>query len=392
MLRQKLLEKLSQTFKEFPIVALIGPRQCGKTTLARQYASEALDFNPANYFDLEDMTDFHRLENPKITLGFTQGLIVIDEIQRLPGLFPALRVLVDGANNQRFLILGSASRHLIEQASESLAGRIAYIELTPFSAQEIQADKNISPNDPALLKIESLLWQRGGYPKAYLAETDPASFRWREAYIRTYLEQDIPNLGIKISPMALRRFWMMLAGYHGQTFNASEIGRSLGLSDKTIKNYLDILAGTFMVRLLPPWFENISKRQVKAPKIYFRDSGLYHTLLDIPDEKTLFHSKYLAASWEGFALEEVIRSLNATPEQTYYWGIHGQAELDLLIFKDGKRLGFEFKYSDPPKLSTSMQSALEHLKLDQLTVISPGDHQYPMAEKVIACGFTRVIQ
>jgi predicted AAA+ superfamily ATPase len=386
MQRQHFLQKISELFQSFPIVALIGPRQCGKTTLARQYASECRLFNPMNYFDLEDFTDFDRLENPRISLSPLEGLVVIDEIQRLPSLFPALRVLVDAPDSsKRFLILGSASRHLIEQSSESLAGRIVYLELTPFSVQEVNAANALN-----LQQLDSL-WLRGGYPKSYLSENDPASFRWREAYIRTYLEQDIRALGITISPVALRRFWMMLTGYHGQTFNASEMGKSLGLSDKTTRNYLDILAGTFMVRLLPPWFENIQKRQVKSPKIYFRDSGLYHALLDLTDGKDLFHSRYLGASWEGFALEEVIRAFEATPEQTYYWGIHGQAELDLLIVKNGQKLGFEFKYSDPPKMTSSMESALTHLNLDRLTVISPGEHQFPLHEKVVSMGLSRFL-
>lgn len=372
-LRHHYLEALTTAFETFPIVALIGPRQCGKTTLAKQFTSHAKQFSADQYYDLEDFTDLERLHNPKLALEPAQGLVVIDEIQRLPNLFPTLRVLADQhQSNRQFLILGSASQHLIQQASESLAGRIQYIELTPFSATEVSES--------------TLLWQRGGFPKSYFATSDEASQAWREAYIRTYLEQDLPNLGIRIPALSLRRFWMMLTHYHGNIFNASEIGKSLGISDHTAKRYVDILTGTFMVRTLLPWYENINKRQVKSPKIYFRDSGLYHSLLNIPNHSSLLRSPKLGASWEGMALEEICRFYEATPEQCYFWSIHNEAELDLLIIKDGKRLGFEFKYTDHPQLSKSIHSALKHLQLDRLTIIVPGNTHFQLDQRVYVAG------
>jgi len=393
--REAFLTQIESAFLNFPIVALIGPRQCGKTSLARSYTQTYLPkFNPVNYFDLEDIRDFERLQHPMLTLENLEGLVVIDEIQRLPALFPSLRVLVDQGlvgerqqdekNNKqkkRFLILGSASRYLINQSSESLAGRIFYIEIRPFNLNEVQTV------DSNFLSVSEHLWLRGGFPRSFLSPTDLVSFNWRESYVRTYLEQDLPALGLRVPSMVLRRFWMMLAGYHGQIFNASELGRSLGMTDHTVRYYLNILSETFMVRVLSPWFENINKRQVKSPKIYFKDSGILHLLLDIHDQKALLHSRFLGASWEGFALEEVIRKHNAAPEQCYFWSIHGQGELDLLLIKDGKRLGFEFKFSDVPKVTRSMQQALACLNLDQLIVLIPGEAPlFPIDLKIKAVG------
>lgn len=387
MKRQDFIECIENAFSTHSVVALLGPRQCGKTTLARQYTdkisqNEAGEDNQAllgshfprqNYFDLENTMDLARLTNAQLSLGELKNLIVIDEIQRAPELFPTLRVLVDeAANTRRFLILGSASPHLIRQSSETLTGRIQYIELTPFSYTET-GDLN-------------RLWLRGGFPRSYLAQTDESSYNWRLAYLRTFLEQDIPGFGLQVSPNHLRRFWMMLAHYHGNLFNASELGRSMQLSQKTVRHYLDILVNTFMVRELQPWFENISKRQVKSPKIYLRDSGLFHTLLGVQDLEHLKMNPKLGASWEGMVLEEIIHFHKAEKEECYFWSTHADAELDLLIIKNGKRLGFEIKYTDKPKLSKSMRISLHDLHLDELTLISPGKHDFPLHEKVRACG------
>lgn len=376
-LRATFEQRIKQAFKINPIVAILGPRQCGKTTLAKDYLAHNNIYLRQNYFDLERLVDVERLKTPELTLSNLTGLVVIDEVQRAPELFTTLRVLVDenrvGKNKKTFLILGSASTELIKQSAESLAGRITYIELTPFTLAETGNS------------IEQL-WLRGGFPRSYLAADDESSFAWRLEYVRTFLEQDIPNLGITIPPANLHRFWMMLAHYHGNIFNASELGRSLGLSHKTIRNYLDILAGTFMVRELAPWFANISKRQVKSPKIYFRDSGILHTLLNVQSKQDLLINPKLGASWEGLALEEIIRHLQARDNECFFWATHGHAELDLLIIKGSKKFGFEFKYTDNPKLTPSMKIALEHLELDRLFLIYPGDVKITLANRVEAIG------
>jgi predicted AAA+ superfamily ATPase len=375
MLRPIYLNKIRSAFKVHSVVALLGPRQCGKTTLAAMYSEQLSD---VHHFDLEDPRDLARLEAPMLALEELQGLIIIDEIQKRPELFPVLRVLVDKPNNkQKYLILGSASRDLIQQSSETLAGRIAYIELQPFSLQEVE-DSN-------------RLWLRGGFPRSYLADDISASNEWRRHYITTFLERDIPSLGINIPPAMLRRFWLMLAHYHGNIFNASEIGRSLGISHTAVRNYLSILVGVFMIRELSPWYENLKKRQVKAPKIYFKDSGLLNTLVGINTMDDLQTHPKLGAFWEGYALEEVVRYHQAEPEESYFWATHAGAELDLFIIKNGKRLGFEFKYTDSPKLTKSMQAALIDLSLDQLTVIFPGQGNFPLAAKVRAIGLASYI-
>ncbi len=371
MKRPFFIKQIERAFRSHSVVAILGPRQCGKTTLAHLFIKQEKLNGSVHFFDLENPVDLGILENPKTALESLDGLIVLDEIQRMPDLFPILRVLVDQKRpGRRFLVLGSASRDLIRQTSETLAGRIAYIELTPFSLFEVE-----SP---------SKLWLRGGFPNSYLADTIEDSMYWREQYVTTFLEKDIPSLGIRIAPQALRRFWMMLTHYHGQTFNASEIGKSLGLADTTVRHYLDILTGTFMVRQLLPWYENIKKRQVKTPKIYFRDSGIFHTLMGISDKKSLLHHPKLGASWEGFALEEVIRSHQAAMQECFFWGIHDQAELDLLLVKGGKRLGFEFKYTDAPSLTKSMQVAVDTLQLNSLDVVYPGKKDYQIKDKIWA--------
>jgi len=378
--RKYFINQLRKGLATHPVIALLGPRQCGKTTLAKQYAAikQAKSQPVIHHFDLEDPDDLAKLDAPKLAFEDLSGLIVIDEIQRQPELFSLLRVLVDQHKKRKFLILGSASRDLIKQSSETLAGRIRYIEVTPFSYFEVD---NLHK-----------LWFRGGFPNSYLAKNDENSNDWRSAYITTFLERDIPNLGIQIPARTLRRFWMMLAHYHGNIFNASEIGTSLGISHTTARHYLDILTGTFMIRELTPWIENINKRQIKSPKIYFRDSGILHSLLGIPDLQALQNHPKLGVSWEGFALEEVIRSHHATPEECYFWGIHSQGELDLLIFKNGKRLGFEFKYSDAPRLTTSMQLAQDTLQLDKLTVIYPGNSHYRLTKEIEVVGLENYLQ
>jgi uncharacterized protein len=364
------LKQIALQLKVHPVCGVLGPRQAGKTTLARQYAKSHLN-EPVHFFDLENPFDLARLEEPFMALSQLKGLVVIDEVQLMPHLFPVLRVLVDERSRQ-FLILGSASRDLIQKSSETLAGRIGYVELTPFTLGEVKDSRT--------------LWRRGGFPRSFLAPSDEESFVWRQAYITTFLERDIPSLGFKIPPVQMRRFWMMLAHSHGQIFNASEIGRSLGVSDHTVRRYLDILVGTFMMRHLPPWFENISKRQVKSPKVYFRDSGILHTLLNLRSQEDIESHPKLGASWEGFALEETIRLHHVHPEDCYFWATQSGAELDLLLFKGGKRLGFEFKYSDAPKITPSMKIALEEIKLDHLTIVYPGDQHYDFNKKISVIG------
>lgn len=378
--RSTYLEEIAECFATHPVVAILGPRQCGKTTLAELYAQESFNNNGTiTRFDLEDPRDIARLETPMLALENLEGLIIIDEIQLRPNLFPVLRVLVDKyRKKQRYLILGSASRDLIQQSSETLAGRITYIELSPLSISEVQESKE--------------LWLRGGFPPSYLASNNQRSLRWRQEYIRTFLERDIPNLGLRVPAQAVRRFWMMLLHYHGNTLNSSELARSLGWSNTRIQHYLDILSGTFMIRQLSPWHENLSKRQVKAKKIYFRDSGVMHSLMGIESRVALTNHPKLGASWEGFALEEIIRYHNVDSEACYFWAVHSGAELDLLIFKEGKRLGFEFKYSDQPKLTKSMAIAKEDLKLDNLTVVVPGDSRFPLRKDNIGvCGLDNYI-
>lgn len=372
MERKIYLELVHRQFRIHPICAILGARQVGKTTLARQFAKT--QSQKVEFFDLENPIHLASLETPMLTLSkFNDCIVVIDEIQRRPELFPILRVLVDDPEKKyTFLILGSASRDLIRQSSETLAGRIGYIELPPFTLFETD------DSDKLLI--------RGGYPRSYLAESQEDSFLWRNDYINTFLERDLPSLGFDIPAKMMHRFWMMLCFYHGQTFNATEIANSLVLSDKTVRKYLDILAGTFMIRILQPWFENIKKRQVKTPKIYFRDSGIFNALSAIHSITELAKTPKIGPLWEGFALEEVINCLQIRSDDCYFWASQNGAKLDLLAFKNGKRLGFEFKYSDSPKITKSMNIAIEDLKLDHLYVIFPGKIMFPMSEKITACG------
>ena len=380
MHRPDFLQRIAAQFEIHPVVALLGPRQCGKTTLARLVA-DASAGGEVSFFDLEDPADLAALSEPKLALAPLSGLVVLDEIQRLPAVFPVLRVLVDRPDNSaRFLVLGSASRDLIRQSSETLAGRIGHIEVTPFSLAETGSDSL------------DRLWLRGGFPRAFLARSDAAAEQWRKDYISTFLERDIPQLGIPIPAPTLRRFWMMLAHYHGQILNYSELARAFGVADTTIRRYLDILAGTFMIRLLPPWHENISKRQVKAPKLYLRDSGLFHNLIGIGDRRQLLAQPKLGASWEGFALETIARQLALDENEAWFWATHSGAELDLLVIRDGRRIGYEFKFSDRPAVSRSARSALESLQLDHLYLVHPGSRHFPLTPQISALGLSAANQ
>lgn len=348
-----------------PIVALLGARQVGKTTLAREFVSK----DSAYYFDLEDPVVVDLMENPMTALQSLKGLVVIDEAQRQPKIFPVLRVLADREEQPaQFLILGSASPELSRQASESLAGRIEIIEMNGFSLAETGA-KNMDK-----------LWLRGGFPRSYLAANDEDSSRWRSDFIRTFLERDLASLGFGMSPVAMRRFWAMIAHYNGQVWNSTEVAGSLGVAPNTARSYMDALEQTFMVRQLQPWYAHVKKRLVKSPKLYFRDSGLYHSLMGIDNQDDLLRHPKLGASWENFALEQVLRCLN--PREAYFYGVHSGTELDLFI--PGKdQLGVEFKRQDAPKVTKSMRNAIEDLGLKQLWVIYPGIREYALSDNII---------
>ncbi len=378
MRRIRALTTVRSLFRTHPVVTLVGPRQCGKTTLAKDLAKgPGFKNGPVTRFDLEDPLDLARLSNPRLALEGLDGLVIIDEVQRSPELFPLLRVLVDQhRKSQRFLVLGSASGDLLRQSSESLAGRAALHELTPFSSHEV-------------VGLERL-WLRGGYPRAWLARTDSDAFTWLSQYTTTFLERDVPGFGVRVAAVALRRFWMMLAHVHGQVLNLSELGRAFGADHKTVAHYVDLLTSTFMVRQLQPWFANVSKRQVKAPKLYFRDSGLLHSLLGITARAQLDVHPIVGASWEGFALEQVVRELGLSPTECFFWATHASAELDLFAHVRGEPYGFEFKRSAAPKVTPSMRIALEDLKLKHLYVIYPGTKTYPLDPRITAVGLAAI--
>lgn len=359
--RATVQNKIAMALSRSPVTALLGPRQCGKTTLARLITAD----KGGAYFDLENPRDLARLSAPMVTLEQLQGLIVLDEVQRKPELFELLRVLADRPGHPaRFLLLGSASPTLVKGVSETLAGRLAFVDLSGFSLPEIDA-KNFQQ-----------LWLRGGFPRSYLAEDDQASYAWRNDFIRTFLERDIPQLGITIPAAVLRRFWTMIAHYHGQIWNGAEFARSLGSSEATARRYLDILSGSYMLRQLPPWHENLKKRQVKSPKVFIRDTGLLHALLSLESTDDVNHHPKMGASWEGFAIEEIIAA--ADSRDIYFWATHAGSELDLLLFSKGRRLGFEIKYADAPRTTKSMRIAMADLQLDKLYIIYPGPERYDL--------------
>jgi predicted AAA+ superfamily ATPase len=335
--------------------------------------------NESLFLDLEKPSDRRRLDAPMQILEGRSGLVILDEIQRRPELFESLRVLADDPHTSaRFLILGSASPDLVRGVSDSLAGRVTFVDLGGFTADEVG--------------IESLsdLWLRGGFPRSFLADDADASLAWRQDFTRTFLERDIPALGLSVPAETLRRFWMMLAHMHAELWNGSAIGRSLGINDKTARHHLDLLVGAFMVRALPPWFENLKKRQVKSPKVFLRDSGLLHSLLGIVDRDQLLGHPKLGSSWEGFVIEHILDRLGS--RDAYFWATHQGAELDLLVFHRGRRIGFEVKFSDAPKITRSMRTALNDLKLDQLWVIHPGDASWNMTESIEAVAFSELLK
>ena len=365
--RPEFTKEIETSIRNNPVTAIMGPRQCGKTTLARAITRST----ESNIFDLEDPADYGLLsETPKIILQQQKGLVILDEIQRIPELFPLLRVLADESDSPRkFLILGSASPDLVQKSSESLAGRIGFVNLTGFNLHEAGVEN-----------LEKL-WQRGGFPRSFLGTDERQSFSWRENFIQTFLERDISNYGFNIPPVTLRRFWLMLAHYHGQVWNGAEFARAMGVSEPTVKRYLDILTGAYMVRQLQPWHENIKKRQVKAPKVYIRDSGILHALLGIEGNGIYTHIKS-GASWEGFIIEQLLSKLKS--RDFYYWRTHTGTELDLMVLKGGKKLGFEVKFSETPKISRSMLSAFDDLKLDRMFLIYKGYREFSLNEKISA--------
>ncbi len=363
--RPQLLDRLRTGLRASPAVALLGPRQCGKTTLARQLAGTS----KSTYFDLENPVDLARLSEPMTALEQLRGLIVIDEVQRRPDLFPILRVLLDRKPiRARFLILGSASPDLLRQSSETLAGRISIVEMAGFTLEEL--------GRPDIDR----LWLRGGFPRSFLARTEAASTAWREDFIRTFLERDLAQLGVRVPSGTMRRFWTMTAHYSGGIWNSSEIGRSLGEAHTTVKRHLDALSGALVVRVLEPWFENVGKRLVKSPKVYIRDSGLLHTLLGIGDRRQLDGHPVVGGSWEGFIIDQL---LAAVPKaKAYYWRTQAGAELDLLMLLKGRRIGIEIKRADAPRMTPSMASSLEDLELHRLLVVYPGAVRYTLRPKV----------
>ena len=364
--RRRLRDRIAQLLGQFRGVLLVGSRQVGKTTLARSFVPA----DSPNYFDLEDAAVAAQFRAPMAALAEVSGLTVIDEVQHAPDLFRQLRVLMDRAGAPaKFLLLGSASMAMLKQ-SESLLGRIAVVEVGGFTLDEVGPD------------AERTLWRRGAAPLSFLAEDEQQSVEWRERFIELFLARDLPMLGVNVATPAMRRFWMMLAHYHGQVWNAADPARSLGVNESTVRRYLDWLTQTYMVRQLQPWYENIGKRQVKAPKIYFRDTGLLHTLLGIRSEADLIRHPRSGASWEGFALEQVLRITQ--PDDAYFWATHTGAELDLMMMKHGKRIGVEFKRTDAPSVTPSMRNALADLKLDALYVVYPGKRRYTLADGIEA--------
>ena len=377
--RTRHFEELTGLLSRHPVLSILGARQVGKTTLARQLAARVE--GPVSFFDLEDPTDQARLAEPMLALRDLRGLVVIDEVQRSPELFPILRVLADRMEPlARFLILGSASPDLLRQSSESLAGRIYYYELGGFDLDEVGVAEH------------ERLWLRGGFPRSFLAGTDSGSSEWRRGFVRTFLERDLPALGIQIPPETLRRFWTMIAHYHGQVWNGEELARAFGVTGSTVRRYLDLLTSALVLRQLPPWHENLSKRQIKSPKVYVADSGLLHTLLGLESREDVEGHPKVGASWEGFALRELIERLGARPEEVFFWGTHAGAELDLLVVRGRRRLGFELKRTASPKLTPSVRTARDDLKLERVDVVYPGQHTFSISERVRALALPRLYE
>lgn len=376
--RKREIKALMGLLARHPVVGIIGARQVGKTSLAREIIQRTK--KPVSYFDMENPEDLARLQDPMLALGGLKGLVVIDEVQRFPELFPVIRVLVDRPKKPaRFLILGSASPRLLQQSSETLAGRIIYHRLNGFMLDEVGVEN------------QKKLWLRGGFPLAYLARTHLVSHEWRQGFIQTFLERDIPQLGIAVRSSTLYRFWQMLAHYHGQIWNSSEFARSFGVADTTVRNYLDLMTSTLVVHQLQPWHENISKRQVKAPKIYISDSGLLHSLLNLRVFEDLEGHPKVGASWEGFVLRQVIRRLDVMAEECFFWATHAGAELDLLVVRGKKRYGFELKRTSAPRVTPSMRSALIDLNLMRIDVIHAGDNTYMIDRKIRAVSLQRLL-
>ena len=363
--RPELVERVVAGLKNSPVTLILGPRQCGKTTVARQLG----EIHAGSYYDLESPRDLARLAHPQTVLEAARGLVVLDEIQQRPDLLPLLRVLADREPAPcRFLLLGSASPDLMKKSSETLAGRVHFVDMSGFTLAETGTER------------QAELWVRGGFPKSFLAEDDPRSLKWREDFIQTFLQRDMPMLGVQVPPITLHRFWTMLAHYHGQIWNGSEIGASLGVSYHSARRYLDALCGAYVVRQLQPWFENLGKRLVKSPKLYVRDSGLLHALLGIPTLGALQGHPKLGASWEGFVIEQILSW--AGERNVYFWATHSRAELDLMVLANGKRWGFEVKYNDAPTITKSMRIAMQDLKLERLWVVYPGPKGYPMDDRI----------
>lgn len=366
--RARLRERVRRALGRSRVVALLGPRQSGKTTLAREFVPPA----SPNYLDLEDPASLVQLAEPMTALKGLRGLVVIDEIQRRPDLFPLLRVLCDRRPSPaRFLVLGSASPALVRNGSESLTGRLETVAVSGLTLEEAGGERRHPRH-----------WLRGGLPPSFLARTEEDSSAWRKSYIQTLLERDVPQLGLGVPAAALGRFWTMLAHCHGQVWNASEPARSLGIGETTVRRYLDLLEGLFMVRQLKPWHENLKKRQVKAPKVYFRDTGLLHQLLGIRSHRDLLSHPKCGASWEGYAVAEALESFQ--PDEAYFWATHNGAELDLLLIRRGRRIGIECKRADAPRLTPSMRIAMEDLRLDRILILYPGERRYGLAKNIEA--------
>ena len=376
--RATAMTTVERLLRRYPVVALLGARQVGKTTLARQVADRFS--GPTVRFDLEDPADQARLADPGLALARLKGLVVLDEVQRRPELFPILRVLADRARRPaRFLVLGSALPDLLRQSSETLAGRIAFVELGGFSLADVGPEHLTA------------LWRRGGFPRAYLAPAENDSAEWRRNFIRTFLERDLPGLGGDLPIETFRRFWHMLAHYHGQVLNTSELGRALGVSHTSVRRYLDLLANMLVVRVLPPWSANLAKRQIKHPKVYITDSGVLHTLMDLATQRDLERHPKVGASWEGFLLEQIIQHRGLRRDQCYFWGTHSGAELDLLVVDGRHRIGFEFKRTSAPSVTPSMRVAMADLGLSRLDVIHAGEATFPLAKGIRAVSAERLL-